>query len=211
VAAGVGGQVTGREPSSGSDGTAATGNGVPVADGKSTGEPAPGIGAVLAGGALSATYGGPVGADLTSGAVVADGLPAGRNSSGDAMIDNGAPALGRQGREAVEGPAGADPQSSGDNGAPVAGWEGQAAVEGPAGARSSGANGASVDPGPDEAAAPSGRHAATDRTPFRPPTSTHNPGSEGRRHRPDPEELPDTEGLGLADLLAGALAAYRGI
>jgi hypothetical protein len=179
---------------------------VPVADERSTSEPVLGIGAVLAGGALSATYGGPVGADLIVGAVVA-----GRDSSGGAAIGSGAPALGREGHEAVEGPAGADPRSSGDNRMPVAGREGHEAVEGPVGAPSSGDNGAPVDPGPDEAAAPRGRHAATDRTPFRPPTSTHNPGSEGRRHRTDPEEMPDTEGLGLADLLAGALAAYRGI
>jgi hypothetical protein len=61
-----------------------------------------------------------------------------------------------------------------------------------------------------------GRHEAGGRTPFRAEES----GSEGNRHRrsntespsqPAQEETRSTEGLGIADLLAGALAAYRGI
>jgi hypothetical protein len=62
-----------------------------------------------------------------------------------------------------------------------------------------------------------GRHEAGDRTPFR---AAGEAGSEGNRHRrdgtenlsrPAQEEVRSTEGLGIADLLAGALAAYRGI
>ena len=72
---------------------------------------------------------------------------------------------------------------------------------------------------PVDAAPSGGRHHATGRTPFQP---TGQPPPNGRRRRREPEpsppsERPDhpngsgTEGLGLADLLAGALAAYRGI
>ncbi|WP_433294010.1 hypothetical protein ACQPZQ_09100 [Pseudonocardia sp. CA-142604] len=62
-----------------------------------------------------------------------------------------------------------------------------------------------------------GRHEADGRTPFR---AAGEAGSEGNRHRrdgtenpsrPAQEEIQSTEGLGIADLLAGALAAYRGI
>jgi hypothetical protein len=70
--------------------------------------------------------------------------------------------------------------------------------------------------------APGGRHDAAGRTPFRMDAVQAGPGNGGRRHRrgtesraqqaeptrPEPES---TEGLGIADLLAGALAAYRGI
>jgi hypothetical protein len=115
----------------------------------------------------------------------------------------------RDGREPVRGtePAGSDGPVTG-NGAVVTGQE-----------------------LPDqETAAPSGRHAATGRTPFRPVGVDSHSGNGGRRHRagqgvdiplqpgagpngapagrPEPSE---TDGLGLADLLAGALAAYRGI
>jgi syndecan 1 len=166
------------------EGAAAAGNGVPVAGER---EWTVGNGSVPAGGAVSAAFGGSaVGEGDGSSAVGAGGLTAGRDSSGG----HGAPVVGRDGHDAaVGGRPGAGPRSS-------AGPE-----------RST----------PDEATAPTGRHAATDRTPFRPSTSSHSPGHEGRRHRPDPEtparpgEMPDTDGLGLADLLAGALAAYRGI
>ncbi|GAA1229171.1 hypothetical protein [Pseudonocardia alaniniphila] len=62
-----------------------------------------------------------------------------------------------------------------------------------------------------------GRHEADGRTPFR---AAGEAGAEGNRHRrngtenpsrPAQEETRSTEGLGIADLLAGALAAYRGI
>jgi hypothetical protein len=65
-----------------------------------------------------------------------------------------------------------------------------------------------------------GRHEAGGRTPFRAAGVTGESGSEGNRHRrsgpesssqPAQEETQSTEGLGIADLLAGALAAYRGI
>jgi hypothetical protein len=189
-AAGDGGLITGREAVPGSSkGTAAAGNGEPVAGAR---ESAVGHGAVLASAALSATYGGPpVGEGNGSSTVGAGGLTAGRDSPGGAAAGNGASVVGRDGDDAVvEGRAGAGPRSP-----------------------------ASPEPAAsDEATAPSGRHAATDRTPFRPSPSGHNLGHEGRRHRPDPGEtparpgeLPDIDGLGLADLLAGALAAYRGI
>jgi hypothetical protein len=138
-------------------------------------------GAVLARGALSATYGGPV---------LGEG--------------NGSPAVGAGGLT-----VGRDPSAG--HGAPVVGRDGHAAAV-------AGRPGAGPEPSaPDGATGPSGRHAATDRTPFRPSPSSHNPSHAGRRHRPDPatparpQQMPDTEGLGLADLLAGALAAYRGI
>ncbi|NMI02257.1 hypothetical protein [Pseudonocardia acidicola] len=69
----------------------------------------------------------------------------------------------------------------------------------------------------------SSRHAADGRRPFRPDGIEVRPGSGGRRHRrgphgdtPPPAPAESTvedpaAGLGLADLLAGALAAYRGI
>ena len=68
-----------------------------------------------------------------------------------------------------------------------------------------------------------GRHdESAVRPPYLPEGVVVRPGSGGRRHRRGPEatepteavptpEPPSTEGLGLADLLAGALAAYRGI
>ena len=65
-----------------------------------------------------------------------------------------------------------------------------------------------------------GRHEAGGRTPFRAAGVAGESGSEGNRHRrsgtesssqPAQEETQSTEGLGIADLLAGALAAYRGI
>ena len=79
-----------------------------------------------------------------------------------------------------------------------------------------------------------GRHdESAGRLPYLPDGVVVRPGSGGRRHRRGPESAPDpdpvpgpgedaaatprsvapqsTEGLGLADLLAGALAAYRGI
>ena len=71
---------------------------------------------------------------------------------------------------------------------------------------------------PPQATAPVGRHDATGRTPFRPPSGLRRGGSGSRRRRSVPEPASDqpagstgTDGLGLADLLAGALAAYRGI
>ena len=118
------------------------------------------------------------------------GPTAGRDSSAGAVAGSGALVAGRDGRDAaVEGRAGAGRRSSGSSEPSASG----------------------------ETAAPSGRHAATDRTQFRPSPSSPNPGHVGRRHRPDPEtsarpvEVPDTDGLGLADLLAGALADFRGI
>lgn len=77
-------------------------------------------------------------------------------------------------------------------------------------------------------ASPAGRHdQSADRPPYLPDGVVVRPGSGGRRHRRAPDPAPDpaddagaaprsaapqsTEGLGLADLLAGALAAYRGI
>jgi hypothetical protein len=184
-----GGLITGREAVPGiSGGTATAGNGGSVADER---EQAVGNGAVLASGALSALHGGPaVGEGNGSSTLGVGGPTAGRDSSAGAAAASGAPVAGPDGRDAaVEGRAGAGPRSSA-NSEPSA---------------------------PDEATASSGRHAATDRTPFRPSPSSHNSGHAGRRHRPDPEtparpeEMPDTDGLGLADLLAGALAAYRGI
>jgi hypothetical protein len=67
-----------------------------------------------------------------------------------------------------------------------------------------------------------GRHDATGRVPYRGQGADVGPGHGGRRHRAEAEQpargdaspspgLDPTEGLGLADLLAGALAAYRGI
>jgi hypothetical protein len=74
-----------------------------------------------------------------------------------------------------------------------------------------------------------GRHdEATGRRPYLPDGVIVRPGTGGRRHRRSPDPTPDerdpvavpqaaradrqsTDGLGLADLLAGALAAYRGI
>jgi hypothetical protein len=62
-----------------------------------------------------------------------------------------------------------------------------------------------------------GRHEAGSRTPFR---AAGESGSEDNRHRrggteggsqPAQADTRSTEGLGIADLLAGALAAYRGI
>ena len=189
LAAGDGGLITGRDAVPGSsEGAAAAGNGGSVAGER---ELAVGNGAVLASGALSAMYGGPAVGEGNGNPTLGVGGPtAGRDSSAGAVAGSGVPVAGRDGRDAaVEGRAGAGPRSS-----------------------------ASSEPSaPDETAAPSGRHAATDRTPFRPSPSSHNPGHAGRRHRPDPEtsarpvEVPDTDGLGLADLLAGALAAYRGI
>ncbi|GAA3103328.1 hypothetical protein GCM10010464_78290 [Pseudonocardia yunnanensis] len=70
---------------------------------------------------------------------------------------------------------------------------------------------------PDGESGAGGRHEAGGRTPFR---VAGEAGSEGNRHRrngaenpsqPAQEEARSTEGLGIADLLAGALAAYRGI
>ncbi|MHA6784568.1 hypothetical protein ACVGOW_26750 [Pseudonocardia saturnea] len=74
-----------------------------------------------------------------------------------------------------------------------------------------------------------GRHdEAAGRRPYLPDGVVVRPGTGGRRHRRSPDPTPEereseavppvssagpqsTEGLGLADLLAGALAAYRGI
>jgi hypothetical protein len=189
LAAGEGGLITGREAVPGSsEGAAAAGNRGSVADER---ERAVGNGAVLASGALSAMYGGPAVGEGTGSSTLGVGGPtARRDSSAGAAAGSGAPVAGRDGHDAVvEDRAGSGQRSF-----------------------------ASPQPSArDEAAAPSGRHAATDRTPFRPSPSSHNPGHAGRRHRPDPEtsarpvEVPDTDGLGLADLLAGALAAYRGI
>jgi hypothetical protein len=62
-----------------------------------------------------------------------------------------------------------------------------------------------------------GRHEADGAAPFR---AAGEAGSEGNRHHrngtenpplPAQEETRSTEGLGIAELLAGALAAYRGI
>jgi hypothetical protein len=59
-----------------------------------------------------------------------------------------------------------------------------------------------------------GRHDAEGRAPFRAAGDEDGSGEGGRRHRHSTEsgaEPGSTEGLGIADLLAGALAAYRGI
>ena len=69
---------------------------------------------------------------------------------------------------------------------------------------------------------PTGRHGAAAGTPFRPAVDASPSRNGGRRRRPDPDDPPapsspaspdtsGTEGMGLADLLAGVLAAYRGI
>lgn len=91
-----------------------------------------------------------------------------------------------------------------------------------------GADASSVDGGrdrhsPNVPTRPSGKHdQSAGRPAFLPEGVIVRPGSGGRRHRRGSQPAPDevdalkstsesTEGLGLADLLAGALAAYRGI
>jgi hypothetical protein len=87
-----------------------------------------------------------------------------------------------------------------------------------AGSRSTSGGVTGRDSGGESAAG--GRHDAAGRAPFRAAGVDGETGSAGNRHRrsgtespsqPAQAEAQSTEGLGIADLLAGALAAYRGI
>ncbi|HEY4420110.1 MAG TPA: hypothetical protein VGN22_11360 [Pseudonocardia sp.] len=137
-----------------------------------------------------------------SGSGTENGSGAGRRSASGSGALNGSardadPAVSSRARGPGEGSRSAD-ASSGDAGSP--------STSGGVTERDSGA-----EPGP------GGRHEAGGRMPFR---VAGESGSVGNRHRrsgtespsqPAQEKTRSTEGLGIADLLAGALAAYRGI
>jgi hypothetical protein len=91
------------------------------------------------------------------------------------------------------------------------------AAEGSAGegsAEDTSAAGSAASSTAENGAEPGGRHDAAGRTPFQVAGEEDGSGNGTKRHRHSTEsaaEPASTEGLGIADLLAGALAAYRGI
>jgi hypothetical protein len=142
-----------------------------------------------------------------------DGRSRGKRASG-AGAENGAGR--RSGAGTPNGSTrGADPAASSSTRGPGEGSRSADTTSGDVGSPSASDGVTERDPGGEPGEG--GRHEAGDRTPFR---AAGEAGSEGNRHRrdgmenlsrPAHEEIRSTEGLGIADLLAGALAAYRGI
>lgn len=167
-----------------------------------------------------ATGGGAAGGGLTGGETIGGVGATGRGTS-----DGGIPG-GESRHVAAETPSTAPPSTAPPSSAPPSGvvpGDATSTVE-PIPATEEQPQWADGDP-----AAGPGRHdEAGGRRPYLPDGVVVRPGTGGRRHRRSPDPTPDepatesappaapagpqpTDGLGLADLLAGALAAYRGI
>ncbi|MDN5749816.1 MAG: hypothetical protein L0H64_15065, partial [Pseudonocardia sp.] len=142
-------------------------------------------------------------------------------------LDGARPGRGPAGQAAAPAPRHAAPTPDGPGDGPpgdVGPDRGTASARGPAGA---GRGEAGTRATGQQQVPTGGRHdESVARPPYLPEGVVVRPGSGGRRHRrgpdsagtddvapgPAPSPAPQsTEGLGLADLLAGALAAYRGI
>lgn len=147
------------------------------------------------------------------------GERAGRTSGSGAKNGSGAGRRSASGSGALNGSArAADPAASSSARGPGEGSRSADTSSGDAGSPSTSGGVTERDSGGESGAG--GRHEAGGRTPFRAADVAGESGSEGNRHRrsgtespsqPAQEEAQSTEGLGIADLLAGALAAYRGI
>ncbi|WP_433279678.1 hypothetical protein ACQPZA_08185 [Pseudonocardia xinjiangensis] len=118
------------------------------------------------------------------------------------------------GRSAIEGTAGGASRGAGDDdaagGRSVTARSAGSAGEGSPGDSSGTGSGSTAENG----TGTGGRHDAAGRAPFQVAGDEDGSGNGGRRNRHSTESAAkpeSTEGLGIADLLAGALAAYRGI